>query len=98
MHTDQSDEEIWTDQQKDNDKDKYSEKDNDNDNWRTPAQNRLVTFETLITFLTIENNNLNIHSDPSIKSDRDSIHNSFLWFQPLFFEFFRVMVKYNFVG
>ena len=23
-----------------------------------------VTFETLITFLTIENNNLNIHSDP----------------------------------
>jgi len=25
---------------------------------------RLVTFDTLITFLTIENNNLNIHSDP----------------------------------
>ena len=25
---------------------------------------RLVTFETLIIFLTIENNTLNIHSDP----------------------------------
>ena len=37
---------------------------------------RLVTFETLITFLTIKNNNLNIHSDPWIESDRDSICNS----------------------
>ena len=37
---------------------------------------RLVTFETLITFMTIENNNLNIHSVPWIKSDRDSIRNS----------------------
>ena len=37
---------------------------------------KLVTFETLITFLTIENNNINIHSDPWIKSDRDSIRNS----------------------
>ena len=35
-----------------------------------------MTFETLVTFLTIENNNLNIHSDPWIKSDRDSIRNS----------------------
>ena len=35
-----------------------------------------MTFETLITFLTIENNNLNIHSDPWIKSDRGSIRNS----------------------
>ena len=35
-----------------------------------------VTFETLIAFLTIENNNLNIHSDPCIKSERDSIRNS----------------------
>ena len=35
-----------------------------------------MTFETLITFLTIENNNLNIHSYPWIKSDRDSIRNS----------------------
>ena len=25
---------------------------------------RRVTFETLVTFLTIENNNLNIRSDP----------------------------------
>ena len=30
----------------------------------------------MITFLTIENNNINIHSDPSIKSHRDSIHTS----------------------
>ena len=37
---------------------------------------RAVTFETLKTFLTIENNNLNIHTDPWIKSDRDSIRNS----------------------
>ena len=28
---------------------------------------RLVTFETLITFLIIENNNFNIHSDPWLK-------------------------------
>ena len=35
-----------------------------------------MTFETLITFLTIENNNLKIHGDPRIKSDRDSIRNS----------------------
>ena len=33
-------------------------------------------FETPITFLTFENNNLNIHSDTWIKSDRDSIRNS----------------------
>ena len=68
----QSDEETWPDQQKDNDKDK------DNDKWRTPSKNnpRPLTFETLITFLTIENNNLNIHSDPWIKSDRDSIRNA----------------------
>ena len=30
---------------------------------------RFVTFYTLITFLTIENNIQNIHSDPPIKSD-----------------------------
>ena len=30
----------------------------------------------MITFLTIENNNLNIQSYPWIKSDRDSIRNS----------------------
>ena len=35
-----------------------------------------MTFETLITFLRIENNILNTHSDPWIKSDRDSIRNS----------------------
>ena len=35
-----------------------------------------LTFETLITFLTIENNNLNIQSYPWIKSDRDGIRNS----------------------
>ena len=55
---------------------------------------RAVTFETLKTFLTIENNNLNIHTDPWIKSDRDSIRNSCnvfmnffhlqLWLKPLY--------------
>ena len=30
----------------------------------------------MITFLTSENNNINIHSDPWKKSDRDSIRNS----------------------
>ena len=39
----------------DNDKDKYTFK---------GRPQRLVTFETLITFLTIENNNLNIQSYP----------------------------------
>ena len=38
---------------------------------------RLVTFETLITSLTIENNNLNIHSDSSIKSNMGK-HSQFL--------------------
>ena len=63
----------------DNDKDKYNEKYKDNDNCKNTLKEqsqRLVTFETLVTFLTIENNNLNIHSDPRIKSDRDSIRNS----------------------
>ena len=32
--------------------------------WRPPIS------ETQITFLTIENNNINIHGDPSIKSDK----------------------------
>ena len=40
------------------------DKDNDKDIWRTPSK-RLVTFET------IENNNLNIHSDPSIKCNME---------------------------
>ena len=38
---------------------------------------RLETFkttETMLTFLTIENNNLNIHSDSSIKSERGHTH------------------------
>ena len=35
-----------------------------------------MAFESLITFLKIENKNLNLHSDPWIKSDRDSIRNS----------------------
>ena len=76
---DQSDEKIWSDQQEDNDKDKYNEKDKDNDNCKNTLKEqsqRLVAFVTLVTFLTIENNNLKIHSDPSIKSDRDSIRNS----------------------
>ena len=53
--------------QKDNDKGKYSEKDEDDDNYKNALKEqsqRLVTFETLVTFLTIENITLNIHSDP----------------------------------
>ena len=37
---------------------------------------RFVAFETLITFLTIKNNNLIIHRYPCIKSDGDSVCNS----------------------
>ena len=76
---DQSDEETWPDQQKDNDKDKDNGKDKDDDNCKNTLKEqsqRLVAFVTLVTFLTIEKNNLNIHSDPWIKSDRDSIRNS----------------------
>ena len=47
-----------------------NKKDNDNDNI-------LETIETLFTFLTIEKNNLNIHSEPSIKSDRGQ-HSQYL--------------------
>ena len=36
----------------------------------------LATIETLVTFLTIENSNIFIHCEHSIKSDRDSIRNS----------------------
>ena len=49
---DQSDEETWHDQQK--------EKDNDDDMYILHPER--VTFETLIAFLTIEINNLNIQS------------------------------------
>ena len=49
-------------------------KDNDNDKEQS---SRLETIETLLTFLAIENNNLNIHSQPSIKSDRGQ-HSQFL--------------------
>ena len=31
---------------------------------KQPQRRFVETFETLITFLTIENNNFNIHSDP----------------------------------
>ena len=58
---------MLSDQQKDNDKDKDNEKDKDNDNCKNTLKEqsqRLVAFVTLVTFLTIENNNLNIHSDP----------------------------------
>ena len=46
----------------------------DNDIEKTPWI--LEICETLITFLAIENNNLIIHNDPWIKSERDSIRNS----------------------
>ena len=43
-----------------------------------------MTFETLITFLTIENNNFSIHRDPSIKTDKGK-HWQFLWhFEQIF--------------
>ena len=52
---DQSDEGTWPDQQKYNDKDKYKDKGNNKDNGIDIRQSqRLVTFETLITILTIE--------------------------------------------
>ena len=50
-----------------NNKDNYNEKDKDNDNRKNTHKEqpqRLVAFVTLVTFLTIENKNLNIHSDP----------------------------------
>ena len=49
--------------------------DNDNDIQRTPSK-RFVAFETLVTFLTIMNNNFNIQRYPWIKSDGDIIFNS----------------------
>ena len=53
---DQRDEETLPDYQKDNDEDKYNEKDKDNDNCKNTLKEQsrsLVTFETLVTFLTI---------------------------------------------
>ena len=44
-----------------------NKKDNDNDKGQSW---RLEIIETLFAFLTIEKNNLNIKSEPSIKSDR----------------------------
>ena len=60
------------DNEKDNDRDNDKDKDNDNDkdkdmdNCKSTLKEqpqKLVAFVTLVTFLTIENNNLNIHSD-----------------------------------
>ena len=51
-----------------------NKKDNDNDKGQTW---RLEIIETLFAFLTIEKNNLNIKSEPSIKSDRGQ-HSQFL--------------------
>ena len=71
---DQSYEETWPDQQKDNEKEEH------------PQRTFLDTCDLWDndTFLTIENNTLNIHSDPWIKSDRDSIRNSCDVFQKAF--------------
>ena len=54
-----------------------------------------MAFETLITFLTIENNNLNIQSYPWIKSDRDSIRNSCDVFHPMISLFYSLRSTYN---
>ena len=51
--------------------------DNDTENTLKERSLRCVLFETLVAFLTIENNNHIIHSDPSIKSDR-GLHLQFL--------------------
>ena len=73
--SDPSDEQPWPDQQKDNDKDKYNDKYKDKDKEsvkdikRTPSIKeqswRFVTWdltlETLISLLTIENNNIDIY-------------------------------------
>ena len=42
---------------------------------RHDLTNKRTMTKTMITFLTIGNNNLNIHRDPWIKSDEDSIRN-----------------------
>ena len=55
------------DNDNDKDKDNDNDKDKDNDNCKSTLKEqpqRLVAFVTLVTFLTIENKNLNIHSDP----------------------------------
>ena len=83
---DQSDEEIWPDQQKDNDKnkdnekDKDSEKDKDNDNWRTPSKNIIESCDFWDTdnISNNWNNNLNIHSDPSLNKEWQGQHSQFL--------------------
>ena len=59
---DESDEETWPDQQKDNDKDKDNEKHKDNDKWKTPPKNNprdLLTLRNWTHFWQ-----LNIHCDP----------------------------------
>ena len=58
----------------DNEDNEENDNSEDNDIEKTPWI--LEICETLITFLAIENNNLIIHSDPWIKSERDSIRNS----------------------
>ena len=59
---------------RDNEDSEENDNSEDNDIEKTPWI--LEICETLITFLAIENNNLIIHSDPWIKSERDSIRNS----------------------
>ena len=75
---DQSDDETWPDQQKENDKDKYNEKEKDNHNEEHPQRTILETCDIWDTDIISDNweQKLNIHSDPWIKSDRDSIRNS----------------------
>ena len=59
---------------RDNEDSEENDNSEDNDIEKTPWI--LEICETLITFLAIENNNLIIHNDPWIKSERDSIRNS----------------------
>ena len=75
---DQRDEETWPDQKRQWQRQRQLRRQRpwQSKNTLKEHSKSLATFETLITFLTIENNNLNIYSYPWIKSDRDSIRNS----------------------
>ena len=68
---------------KENEDSEENDNSEDNDIEITPWI--LEICETLITFLAIENNNIIIHSDLWMKSERDSIRNScdVLWTFPL---------------
>lgn len=71
---DQSDEETKTKTKTDKDRQRQTK----TENILKELPQRLVTFDTLITFLTIENNNPYIHRTVTLqlRVTRDSIYNS----------------------